>query len=190
MYKEKGSKFLAFAFPVDDEDKIKIHLSAVKKEFYDARHHCFGWILGEDQSRFRAYDDGEPNHSGGDPILGQIRSKELTNTMVVVVRYFGGKKLGVGGLTTAYKKAAEDALNKCVVVEMETTTRMRLTYAYKATSEIMRAVKDFDLHVFTQQFETSCVMEIDVTNKRRHDFVEHVNLLIALGHAIQYHNVP
>src|SRR5687768_4675593 len=109
-YKEKGSRFLSFSFPVQTDTEIKAHLAALKKQYYDARHHCYAWILGAEGKNFRAVDAGEPNHSAGDPILGQIRSKGLTNILVVVIRYFGGIKLGVGGLIYAYKTAAEIAL--------------------------------------------------------------------------------
>src|SRR5690242_5641679 len=111
IYKEKGSRFLAFARPVSSESDVKKVLESLRKEYFDARHHCFAWILGPEKKLFRAFDDGEPNHSAGDPILGQIRSRNLTNVLVVVVRYFGGTKLGVGGLISAYKTAASDALD-------------------------------------------------------------------------------
>ncbi len=106
IYKEKGSKFLSFAHPIATEEEGKEFLLSLKKKYFDARHHCFAWVLDADKSRHRASDDGEPNHSAGDPILGQIRSRNLTNVIVVVVRYFGGTKLGVGGLMAAYKTAA------------------------------------------------------------------------------------
>src|SRR6186713_1623645 len=117
IYKEKGSKFLSFAYPVQSESDIKEHIAFLKSEYFDARHHCYAWMLGPERNHFRAFDDGEPNHSAGDPILGQIRSKNLTNVLVVVVRYFGGTKLGVGGLISAYKIAAEEALSKAVIIE-------------------------------------------------------------------------
>ena len=116
LYKEKGSKFLAFAFPVTTEDEIKDCQEKIRKKYFDARHHCYAWILGADKSQLRANDDGEPNHSAGDPILGQIRSRDLTDVLVVVVRYFGGTKLGVSGLIQAYRAAAEDALNNTTII--------------------------------------------------------------------------
>ena len=106
LYKDRGSKFLSFSFPVSSEEEINQRLDEVRKKYHDARHHCYAWMLQPDQSKSRANDDGEPNHSAGDPILGQIKSFELTNTLVVVIRYFGGTKLGVGGLINAYKTAA------------------------------------------------------------------------------------
>ena len=116
-YKEKGSKFLAFAYPVDSETAIKERIDHLKKEYFDARHHCFAWMLGPDKTHFRAFDDGEPNHSAGTPILGQIRSKGITNVLIVVVRYFGGVKLGVGGLISAYKTTAQLTLEEANIIE-------------------------------------------------------------------------
>src|SRR6202008_3622947 len=122
-------------------------IAFLKSEYFDARHHCYAWMLGPERNHFRAFDDGEPNHSAGDPILGQIRSKNLTNVLVVVVRYFGGTKLGVGGLIAAYKIAAEDALNNCAVIEKEVMKRIALSYEYAVTSDVMRLVKDFDMNI-------------------------------------------
>ena len=117
IYKEKGSKFLAFAIPVVSEAEIKEHIDKIKKEYYDARHHCYAYILGADKATYRINDDGEPSGTAGRPIHGQLLSKDLTNTLVVVVRYFGGIKLGVSGLITAYKAATKDALDNAVVIE-------------------------------------------------------------------------
>jgi uncharacterized YigZ family protein len=183
-YKEQGSKFLAFAWPVGSEDEIKNRIEEVKKKYFDARHHCFAWMLGEDKSRFRAFDDGEPNHSAGDPILGQIRSKSLTNVLVVVVRYFGGVKLGVGGLIQAYKTAAEEALNNAVIVEREVTHFIILHYPYESTTEVMRLVKDFDLTLVRQEFLEDCVLEAEVKRKFFDSFITKVELLKAWGHKI------
>ena len=130
IFKEKGSKFLAFAFPVENEEEIKGHIDELKKKYYDARHHCFAFILGPDGAHYRANDDGEPNHSAGDPILGQIRSRNLTDTLVVVVRYFGGTKLGVPGLINAYKAATADALDNNEVVEKIVTKALLLHFNY------------------------------------------------------------
>ncbi len=183
-YKEQGSKFLAFVWPVGSEEEIKSKIEEVKKKYFDARHHCFAWMLGGDKSRFRAFDDGEPNHSAGDPILGQIRSKGLTNVLVVVVRYFGGTKLGVGGLIQAYKTAAEEALNNAIIVEREVTHSSILHYPYESTTEVMRLVKDFDLILVRQEFLDDCVLEAEVKKKFFDSFMTKVELLKALGHKI------
>src|SRR5688572_4417432 len=135
IYKEKGSKFLAFAWPVNTEFEIKEKIDGLRKEYYDARHHCYAWMLGAEKNHFRAFDDGEPNHSAGDPILGQIRSKGITNVLIVVVRYFGGVKLGVGGLINAYKTAAENALNNSAIVEIEISENVNLQFDYLILSD-------------------------------------------------------
>lgn len=156
FYKEKGSKFLSFAYPVSSDEDVKEKLDALRKQFYDARHHCFAYITGINAERYRANDDGEPNHSAGDPILGQTRSKNLTNTLVVVVRYFGGTKLGVGGLISAYKIAAADALDKAKVVEVPITETIKLSFPYDRASEVMRLIKEFNVDVKQQTFTESC----------------------------------
>ena len=181
LYKEKGSKFLAFAYPIQNENDIREHLDALRKTYFDARHHCYAWILGPEKKHFRAADDGEPNHSAGDPILGQIRSRDLTDVLVVVVRYFGGIKLGVGGLITAYRAAAEDALHQAPVIEKEVYLPVVLVYDYAATPEVMRLVKEYDLTITGQQYEDRCRLNADVRLKIVDAFRERVTLLAALG---------
>lgn len=156
IYKEKGSRFLAFAFPVSDEQQVKERVEGLKKQYYDARHHCYAYILGLKKQSFRANDDGEPNHSAGDPILGQIRSRNLTNCLVVVVRYFGGIKLGVGGLVTAYKAAAEDALEKAQVITIYSQTTFSLTFGYEVTAEVERALSEFDIVYLEKLYQADC----------------------------------
>lgn len=184
-YREKGSKFLAFAYPVENEQEIKGYLGALKKEYFDARHHCFAYVLGADKSKFRAFDDGEPNHSAGDPILGQLRSKDLTDTLIVVVRYFGGVKLGVGGLINAYKTAAENALNHAVIIDKDVLKNLSLIYDYGATPEVMRLIKEFDLMVKEQLFEDRCLLAVDYKLETEQELLEKINLLIATGHPIE-----
>ena len=164
FYKEKGSKFLALAFPVRTEDDIKNRLDDLKKQYYDARHHCYAYILGNKGDKYRANDDGEPNHSAGDPILGQIRSKDLTNTLVVVVRYFGGTKLGVSGLITAYKTAAKEALDAAEVIETTIKDEVLIDFSYEQTSDVMRLAKEFNLEIQNQTFQETCSLQgfIDV----------------------------
>lgn len=185
-HKEKGSKFLAFAYPVDGEESVKERLSEIRKKFYDARHHCFAYTLGAEKSKFRAFDDGEPNHTAGDPILGQIRSKDLTNVLVVVVRYFGGVKLGVGGLISAYKAAAEEALNKADIIEREVVVYYTLHYPYNAIPAVMKLIKDFDVEIRNQSFENTCMMEITISLRLKVAFEEKIELLKALGTPISY----
>jgi len=185
LYKEKGSRFLAFAYPVTHEAGIKEAIETLKKKYFDARHHCFAWVLGPDKKHFRAFDDGEPGHSAGDPILGQIRSRDLTDVLVVVVRYFGGTKLGVGGLISAYKTAAQEALDQAVIIEKEVLETVTMTYAYEATPEAMKLVKEFELAVQEQAFETQCVLRAAMPLRVKGAFIEKLNLLRALGVQIE-----
>jgi len=184
-YKEKGSKFLAFAYPVMSAADIKEHLEALRKEYFDARHHCYAWMLGPEQKQFRAADDGEPNHSAGDPILGQIRAKGLTDVLVVVVRYFGGIKLGVGGLITAYKTAAEDALRQAIIVQKEVLETVSLVYDYAATPEVMKLIKDFTVQIVEQDFTEQSRMTLRLPLKQKPNFDEALALLQALGTAVK-----
>ena len=188
-YKESGSKFLAFAYPVSSEDDIKIKIEGLKKKYFDATHHCFAWMLGADTIRFRAVDDGEPNHSAGDPILGQIRSKNLTNVLVVVVRYYGGTKLGVGGLIQAYKISAEAALNNAIIVERDVTQTVELSFSYNENAEVMRLIKEYDLKVLSQNYAEDCKMKLEVRLAMRDRFLAKLNLLAGMSHKISFKDV-
>lgn len=183
-YKEKGSKFLAFAFPVSNESEVKAHLEALRKQYYDARHHCYAYVIGQEYDQYRANDDGEPNHSAGDPILGQIKSKNLTNTLVVVVRYFGGTKLGVGGLINAYKVAAEEALLSNSIITIEITNTYTLHYGYETTNEVMRLVNDFNIEIVEQRYEVECFMKVNVKLGLEVSFNNKIKLLQNLGNNI------
>lgn len=180
-YKEKGSKFIALAFPISSEDEVKTRLTEIKKKYFDARHHCYAYIIGADKNKFRANDDGEPNHSAGDPILGQIRSKNLTNVLVVVVRYFGGTKLGVSGLITAYKTATEEALNNAQIIEQQITVTAVFEFTYEVTPVIMKLIKDFDLKIMNQEFGETCSIKIEVLLSVKDNLLERVRLLNATG---------
>ncbi|MEQ8926190.1 MAG: YigZ family protein [Fulvivirga sp.] len=158
LFKDKGSKFIGRTFHVESAEEIKAALESLRKEFYDARHHCYAYVLGADKSQFRANDDGEPNHSAGDPILGQIHSKDLTDTLVVVVRYFGGTKLGVSGLINAYKLAAEEALTNSIIEKVVVKESFTLNYPYDSTNELMRLVSDLEIQIVDQKFETDCTL--------------------------------
>ena len=169
LYKEKGSKFIALAYPVYSEEEVKERLADLRKQYYDARHHCYAYTLGADKSRYRANDDGEPNHSAGDPILGQIRSADLSNVLVVVVRYFGGTKLGVSGLINAYKTAAADALTSATLVEKYETTLLQVSFAYPQMNEVMSLVKTYDLNIKEQLFELNCCLKLEVRKKLQNE---------------------
>lgn len=181
LFKEKGSKFHSFAYPVESEEDVKQRLDGLRKKYFDARHHCYAYRLGADGAKFRANDDGEPNHSAGDPILGQLRSKELTNTLIVVVRYFGGVKLGVGGLISAYRIAAEDALNHATIIEREVTNRIILEFDYPATADVMKMVNDFSMTIVQQMFDQHCRIELEYPLRYQPQIAEKIKLLTDLG---------
>lgn len=162
LYKEKGSKFIALAYQVHSEEEVKASMAELKKQFYDARHHCYAYSLGADMNRFRANDDGEPNHSAGDPILGQIRSAGLSNILVVVIRYFGGTKLGVGGLINAYKTAAAEAIANATIIQRHETALLRVHFEYPQMNDVMSLVKEYDLPMREQQFELDCRLILEV----------------------------
>ena len=156
FFKDRGSKFFAFAFPVTTEEEIRQCQDELRKEYHDARHHCFAWVLGMKEVHHRANDDGEPAHSAGDPILGQIRSLELTNVLVVVVRYFGGTKLGVAGLINAYRTAAAEALQDTSTVEVFPEVEFIVQYDYSETNEAERLLAAFPMRVLSRSFESDC----------------------------------
>lgn len=177
LYKEKGSKFIALAFPVRNEDEVKQHLEAVKKQYYDARHHCYAYALGVNGEVYRANDDGEPNHSAGDPILGQIRSKNLTQVLIIVVRYFGGTKLGVGGLITAYKTAASEALENCSIVTAIVKREVEIIFEYLSMNDVMRLIKEHEAEIMDQEFDNSCRILVQVRLALLEAFTEKLSAL-------------
>lgn len=162
LYKEKGSKFLAFAYPVRTIDEVKAHLEQLRKDYFDARHHCYAYILGPRKDAFRANDDGEPSGTGGRPIHGQLLSADLTDTLVVVVRYFGGILLGASGLANAYKTAARDAIEHATIIEKTIDCRYRLCFAYEAMNDVMRILKDYDLKPENPDYNLDCSLEVSV----------------------------
>ncbi|WP_194774360.1 IMPACT family protein [Pararhodonellum marinum] len=161
-HKERGSKFLGFAYPVKDEEDVKEKLGHLRKKYHDAHHHCYAYLLGKDHVVYRANDDGEPNHSAGDPILGQIKSFELTQVLIVVVRYFGGTKLGVGGLIQAYRQAALETILANEIVEAVETLRLSFNFEYPDMNEIMKITKDEGLEIIQQKFEITCSMTLNI----------------------------
>lgn len=151
-FKDRGSKFIAYAYPVSDEQDVMEHLQDVRKEHPKARHHCYAYRLGLDKNNFRANDDGEPSGTAGRPILGQIDSFELTNVLIIVVRYFGGTLLGTSGLIQAYKLSAADALEKAEIVTKTISDIYQLTFTYANMGEVMNAIKRLNLEMIEQDF--------------------------------------
>lgn len=160
IYKEKGSKFLSFAIPVTSIEEVKGIIQEYKKTYFDARHVCYAYMLGANREEFRANDDGEPSGTAGKPILGQINSNELTNILIIVVRYFGGVLLGTGGLITAYKEAAADALNNCNVIEKIVKTEITLRFDYLLMNDIMGFCKLMNAEITSQTFDNECEIEL------------------------------
>jgi uncharacterized YigZ family protein len=175
LYKEKGSKFLAFAYPVQNEEEVKEKLELLRKKHHDARHHCYAYILGKNQELYRANDDGEPNHSAGDPILGQIRSNQLTHVLIVVVRYFGGTKLGVGGLITAYKTAAAQSIANNEIITAVLQEKVKIDFEYLRMNEVMKLIKDYELQIIDQHFDNQCQIIIEVRQKLLDDLTHKVS---------------
>ncbi len=174
-YKDNGSKFLAFAFPVETEAQIKEHIAALKKEYFDARHHCYAYRLGHTGEPWRANDDGEPSSSAGRPILGQLLSRELSDILVVVVRYFGGIKLGIPGLIRAYKESTTDALENASIIEKIAGTHYRIIFPYEAMNSVMKVLKDMGLEPSQQDFNLECSLLIRVRLRNESTFLERIS---------------
>jgi uncharacterized YigZ family protein len=142
LFRDRGSRFIALAFPVSSQDEIKTRLAELRKEYHDARHHCYAWVLGPDRQTYRLNDDGEPSGTAGRPIHGQINSRELTDILVVVIRYFGGTLLGVSGLINAYRSAAADALANAAVIEKQLMEKWLITFPYTSMNDVMKVLRD------------------------------------------------
>ncbi len=182
LYKDNGSRFLAFACPVETEEEVKEIVDALRKEYHDARHHCFAYRLGLDGARWRANDDGEPSGSAGRPILGQIDSAGLSDVLVVVVRYFGGVKLGIPGLIRAYKTATQEALAAAQAVEKTAARRFRITFDYLSMNAVMRVLKDLDIPQSGQSFGNECSLDVRVRLSQYEDFLARTrNFLLSLN---------
>lgn len=162
IFKEKSSKFLCFAYPVTNEEQIRERLEVLYKKYYDATHHCYAWRLGPHGESFRANDDGEPSSTAGKPILGQLLSHEITDCLIVVVRYFGGTKLGVSGLIEAYKTSAAEVIAAANVVERTVDDRIEVRFSYMAMNEVMRIVKDMQPKIVEQCFDNLCTMTLTI----------------------------
>lgn len=156
IFKDKGSKFYAFTFPVKHEEDVKEILARLKKEHHSARHHCYAWRMGTEEITYRANDDGEPSSTGGKPILGQLQSFNVTNILLVVVRYFGGTLLGVSGLINAYRNAAADALKNAEIIQKTIEKEITLNFTYNELAEVMNIIKQENLTVINTMFEEKC----------------------------------
>jgi uncharacterized YigZ family protein len=162
FFKDRGSKFIALAHPVYSEDSIKSTLADIRKDYHDARHHCYAYRLGADLKTYRVNDDGEPSSSAGKPIYGQIQSKSLTNVLIVVVRYFGGTKLGVGGLINAYRTAAADALSNAIIIEKTVNDIYEINFSYEGMNSVMSIMKEEQLEQVDQEFDLKCRLVFSV----------------------------
>jgi uncharacterized YigZ family protein len=180
LFKDKGSKFIAYAYSVKSEEDIKQRIAEVKKQEYAARHYCYAYILNPDKSAQRDSDDGEPANTAGKPILGQLLSRELTNTLVVVVRYFGGVKLGVSGLITAYRAAASEALEDITIEKRFVKDVFTVYFKYPEMNNVMRMVKDNALEIINQDFELECALTFCVKKSQS----EKIQSIFALNHLL------
>lgn len=177
IYTEKRSKFLAFAHPVETIDEIKDLLTDYKKKYYDARHVCYAYMLGPERTDFRVNDDGEPSSTAGKPILGQINSRELTNILVVVIRYFGGVKLGTSGLIVAYREAAAEALSAAVVIEKTIEETVTFTFPYVMMNSVMRVVKELNPRIVEQKYDETCIITLAIKRSMAPMLEERLNKL-------------
>lgn len=169
IYTEKRSKFIAYAIPISSVDEVKPEVDKFRKEYYDARHVCWAYMLGAERNDFRANDDGEPSGTAGKPILGQINSNGLTNILIVVIRYFGGIKLGTSGLIVAYKEAAAMAIAEAETIERTVDCRISFTFAYPVMNDVMKIVKDMEPAMLDQHFDMDCRMTLEI---RKANFAE------------------
>jgi uncharacterized YigZ family protein len=165
LFKDRGSKFYGYAFPVSNEEEVKEKIELLKKQHYNARHWCYAWQLGKEYDHYRANDDGEPSNSAGMPIYGQLQSFNVTNILVVVVRYFGGTKLGVGGLIQAYKTGAKLALENSVIIEKTINEEFLINFEYSEMNTIMRIIKDENILIINQKMELNCEFIISIRKK-------------------------
>ncbi|MBR6198131.1 MAG: YigZ family protein [Bacteroidaceae bacterium] len=162
QYSEKRSKFLAFAIPVTNVEEVKQHVAEYQKKYYDARHVCYAYMLGAERLDFRANDNGEPSGTAGKPILGQINSNELTNILIIVVRYFGGVKLGTSGLIVAYRLAAAEAIANAEIIEKTVDCDLSFTFEYPYMNDVMRIVKEEEPQIISQGYDSDCLMTLRI----------------------------
>jgi len=180
LFKDKNSKFFGYAYPIASEDDVKFHIKNLKKEHHAARHWCYAYQIGTEHLSYRANDDGEPNNSAGMPIYGQIQSFDVTNILIVVVRYFGGVKLGVGGLINAYKTTAQLTLEASKIFEKTINVDYLITFDYKNMNKVMRIIKEKNLSITNQKLELDCQITISVRKKEASQVFETFNNLFEI----------
>lgn len=184
LFKDNGSRFIARVFPVNNDGEIKELVDSLKKEYHDARHHCYAYRLGHKGDRFRANDDGEPSSSAGRPILGQIDSFGLSDILIVVIRYFGGIKLGIPGLIRAYKTASADALSKAQIIEKTATSQYSLSFGYESMNSIMNILKDMELKMENTDFGEICTLDVLVRLSYVQSFEKRLNEISGCSYSI------
>lgn len=170
--RERSSKFLSFIYPVQNEEQIREALDALRKRYFDATHHCYAWRLGPRGQQFRANDDGEPSGTAGKPILGQMLSHEITDCLIVVVRYFGGTKLGVPGLIAAYKESAANAIEAAKIIEKTVDRHLTVDFPYLVMNDVMRVIKDEQPRITGQEFDNLCTMHLTMREGRAEILIE------------------
>lgn len=176
-YTEKRSKFLAFAHHVETTDEIKILVANYRKKYYDARHVCYAYMLGAERNEFRANDDGEPSSTAGKPILGQINANELTNIVIVVIRYYGGVNLGTGGLIEAYRSATADALANSQIIEKQVEQTVDYSFAYPMMNNVMRVVKEMEARIISQHFDNTCQLTLSIRKSKAEQLISRLKKL-------------
>jgi len=180
LFKDRGSRFIALVIPVTGQDQIKEKLEELRKEFHDARHHCYAWVLGPDRQTWRANDDGEPSGTAGRPILGQINSRELTDILIVVIRYFGGTLLGVSGLINAYRSAADDALSNASIIEKTVMHTYVLKFPYLSMNDVMKVLKEEGCSQSAHSYGNDCSVEISVRSSAAERITERLRKIDGL----------
>lgn len=165
IFKDKGSKFIAKAFPISSEEDIKYYLDNIRKTYHNAHHYCYAFKLGFDKHIYKINDDGEPAGSAGKPIYGQIQSFDLTNTLIVVIRYFGGIKLGIGGLMYAYKNSTKNVLEKAKIITKTINEIYEIRFPYSKMNEIMKSLKDYNIKIFDNKFDMNCSLKFSIRKK-------------------------
>lgn len=175
LFTEKKSKFISYAIPVQSVDDVKIELDQYKKKYYDARHICWAYMIGAERNEFRSNDDGEPSGTAGKPILGQINSNELTDILILVIRYFGGIKLGTSGLITSYKEAASEAIASSNIIEKTVDISIRFKFEYPFMNDVMKVVKDLEPLIIEQQYDMDCIMALQIRKALYDQLISRLN---------------